>query len=228
MSVTSDSNKNATFKLNASSILTPNNTGDDDETTDSSESNEAYEIPLKIILPVAHVHAHAQGNGTFERFNYILLKVNDSAYHEHFAYDKPLHLFPVNGSTNNTTPTSVDSTSERDNLTQTTTFSGDNEIHRNVQNTRNRSDVVLLADREGYRYQRGKLHQILNETGEVVAEFEDINYARIEVPEMKSNRVASSARKLQLEGTTEEPDAANDDAYDQHYGKMLQWIHYHL
>lgn len=236
----------------ASTTRTPNyNDGgaDDDETTESSESNEAYEIPLKIILPVPHVHANvnAPDNGTFERYNYILLKVNDSAFHEHFAYDKPLHLFPVSqsmpssstsGNTSDgssisistTTPTSTDktSTSEQDNVTQSTTpYGSDNEIYR--RRSANQSDsIALLSDSEGYRYQRGKLHQILNETGDIVAEFEDIHYAHIEVPETNSNRVVSGGRELQFDATTEEPIAANDDAYDQHYGKMLQWIHYHL
>lgn len=234
MPVQSDNNGNVPFKLNASTIHTPNYSDDDDDTTDN-QSNEAYAIPLKIILPVPHVHALAPENGTFQRFNYILLKVNDSAFHEHFAYDKPMHLYPLSESTNNsssssipntTTPTDGDSTSERDNFTQTTPFGSDNEIYRNYHN----SDAsVVLTDSEGYRYQRGKLHQILNESGDVVNEFEDIQYARIEEPDMKSNRDVSNARELQLDRTTtEEPVAANDDAYDQHYGKMLQWIHYHL
>lgn len=236
MPVYSDINKNAAFKLNASTLHAPNRNADDDdddgESTDS-QSDEAYAIPLKIILPVPHVHAFAPENGTFQRFNYILLKVNDSAFHEHFAYDKPLHLFPVSDRTvdrSTTTPTSVDSTSEQDSVTetQTTPFDNDNEIYRNDQSTKDPSDMVVLTDSEGYRYQRGKLHRILNEAGDVVAEFEDINYARVDVPEMKLNRVAPSARELQLDRTTEEPIAANDDAYDQHYGKMLQWIHYHL
>lgn len=233
--------KSVAFKLNASALRMPNyNDADSDESTESSESNEAYVIPLKIILPVPHVHTVAPENGTFQRFNYILLKINDSAFHEHFAYDKPLHLFPLSESTSSsssssisidTTPTSADSTSERDSDTQTTPFGSDNEIYRHRdRHTRNQSDTaVLLTDSEGYRYQRGKLHQILNETGDIVAEFEDISPARVEVPaEMNSNRVISSARELQFDGTTEEPVAANDDAYDEHYGKMLQWIHYHL
>lgn len=239
MAVQSDNNTNVPFKLNASTIHTPNYSVDDDDNTDS-QSNEAYAIPLKIILPVPHVHALAPENGTFQRFNYILLKVNDSAFHEHFAYDKPVHLFPVSESTNNsdssssinlstTTPTYGDSTSERDSFTQTTPFGGDNEIYRNYHNTNGNSDAaVLLTDSEGYRYQRGKLHQILNESGVIVNEFEDIHYARIEEADTKSNRDVSSARELQLDRTTEEPAAANDDAYDQHYGKMLQWVHYHL
>lgn len=236
MPIQSDNSDNVPFKLNATTIHTPNYSDDDDESTDSSQSNEAYAIPLKIILPVPHVHALAPENRTFQRFNYILLKVNDSAFHEHFAYDKPMHLFPVSESTNNsstitntTTPTYGDSSSERDNFTRTTPFGSDNEIYRNYHNTRSNSDAaVLLTDSEGYRYQRGKLHQILNENGDIVNEFEDIHYARIEGSDMTSNRDDSSARELQLDRTTEEPVAANDDAYDQHYGKMLQWIHYHL
>lgn len=164
-----------------------------DETETATADDDAYIIPIKIILPVTHVHAVPENN-TFERFEFIVLRTGDPHYHEHLPNDFPDVLLPDNQ-----------------------TFEGNGTDFENV--TVVSSDGRTLVDQEGYRYQRTKLNQIPNELGDVVHEFEDITEVRtFDAP-------ATTARNSK---ESVEPMGENDEKYDEHYGKILKWIHYYL
>lgn len=86
-----DDNENTIFKQITDD--TANKTTAEQPNDSDAYDDSAYIIPIKIILPVAHVHAVPE-NGTYEQFNYILLQTNDSTYHGHLSNDKPdiLHV----------------------------------------------------------------------------------------------------------------------------------------
>lgn len=179
-----------------------------------SEADDAYIIPIKIILPVTHIHAVPE-NGTYQQFNYILLHTNDSAYHKHFFNDEPDILYPENKT--DTPPThTLDNTDELLNVNVTKYESSKNSSD---------NDNLILIDSDGYRYQRNKQYKIFNENGDLEVEFEDL--IPIRSVEIKSTAVND------FNGT---PDGRHndqvitdsDEQYDEHYGKILQWLHYYL
>lgn len=219
-----DDDENFIFKLNESS------SGVDDH-TEVNKLDENYVIPLRIILPIAHIHASSE-NDTFSQFNYMILKVNDTAYHEHFAYDKPVHLFPANNS-RKTTPTQFDNNSnvEMLNISNITTFTDNNQNEKNSALNKSQNDSLILTDSEGYRYQSRHQFKIFNETGALVVEFQDIEaiYSHLddESETKKVTRLLGNSRSMDDVSTT--PITVDDfDKYDEHYKRMMQWIHYYL
>lgn len=57
-------------------------------------SDDNYSIPLKIILPVEHLHQNSIDE-TYSKYNYIVLKSDDSDYHEHLTQDPPIEFEDV-------------------------------------------------------------------------------------------------------------------------------------
>lgn len=52
---------------------------------DKNSSNEDYVIPLRIIIPAAHIHYDKENNNSHEVNEYIVLRTDDVDYHEHIA-----------------------------------------------------------------------------------------------------------------------------------------------
>lgn len=212
-------NENTVFASNATSPT------DSYESIGSNEPNGAFVLPLKIILPIRHAHAATSGNGSYQQYDYIILKLNDSAFHGHFDSDKPLHLFPLPNESS--TPTADDIVSIDDERVASNALSGSNDGENEIQRiiTRNKSNVY--TDEEGFRYQKANEYKIVNETGDVVVEFDEFRYDQSDKVSVLPNReVEPEARELKSnENTYESPDV---DTYDAHYSKMMQWIYFYL
>lgn len=207
---------------------------DDSNSDVESSSYASYIIPLKIILPIEHVHKTKENN-TFERFNYILLKVDDASYHEHIYSDNSDFLLPVERNT--TTPTEKpvfdieNNTEITTNTTNMINSNGREMILDPIQSDEN-TDTVLV-DSQGYRYELGKHYKILNEQDVSIVEFDEIEMQRDKIPNKSHNQI--SKRILvddneTIKSTTEQPQKnhLNNEQYEGHYAKIFQWLHYHL
>ncbi|XP_031618154.1 uncharacterized protein LOC116337615 [Contarinia nasturtii] len=207
----------------------------DNNTDAESSSYASYVVPLKIILPVEHVHRSIK-NDSFERFNYILLKVDDASYHEHINSDNSDFLLPVEPVNRNISPTdSVKTVSESEYNADTTpnminVVEPDRKIDFNTGQYIQRDDSdAILVDADGYKYELAKHYEIVNEQGESVGEFDEIAMLRSDDSDRPHNQI--SKRILvdeQIKPTTESTENANSDQYEAHYAKIFQWIHYHL
>lgn len=58
---------------------------------DESNDNDNYSIPLRIILPVEHLHYNA-ADETYSKYNYILLNTEDQSFHGHLEDDTPSEM----------------------------------------------------------------------------------------------------------------------------------------
>lgn len=208
----------------------------DDNDTDSSNYS-SYIIPLKIILPVEHVHK-SNTNDTFERFNYILLKVDDASYHEHIFSDNPDILVPFN--VNQTTSKNISSidvsitttTESATDFVNTIDLDGSTSSDTEFETTDKaipiselENDQVLM-DSQGYRYELGKHYKITDDSAASIIEFDDIEMIRPKIetkPKSQTitKRVLNNADDDQLGSTT-------SDEYETHYARIFQWLHYHL
>lgn len=217
----------------------------DDSTETESSSDAAYVVPLKIILPVEHVHKSSK-NDSFERFNYILLKVDDVSYHEHIFSDNSDLLFPLDKNTA-ATPTSVypsiDSNTEDTTMTSNIFDSDENGSTANQRQQQqqrqrqqsNRNDNKVLVDSEGYRYELGKQYKILNEFGTAVVEFNDLMMVHSDAS-TNGGKTANKITKRILttddeapKSNTEPPEVyKNSDLHEKHYERIFQWLHYRL
>lgn len=229
--------ENFILKMNKSS-----SNFDDFQPASSNEDDDAYIIPIRIILPVVHVHAIPE-NSTFTQYNYIILQTNDTSYHQHVDTDKSdilipedrskilstlLNVLPLNetAAVTTTEPKTMPSTTDGNDISSSTeskpdirNSSSNNSKLSNNNNSENsiRKEPVILFASDGFRYQRGKQYKIFNDVGDVVVEFEDIvPYRSVEI-----TTIPPTAR------STDESDAYNAK-YDEHYGKILQWLSYSL
>lgn len=206
----------------------------DDSISDiESSSYASYIVPLKIILPVEHIHK-TKNNDTFERFNYILLKVDDASYHEHIYSDNSDFLLPVE---RNTTSPTAKPVFDIENNTETTTNTPNiiNSDTREIISEpiqRDDSDTVLV-DSQGYRYELGKHYKIMDDQGTSVVEFDEIAMVREKMTNKSHNQI--SKRILvndddeTIKTTTEsQKNNLHSELYEGHYAKIFQWLHYHL
>lgn len=201
-----------------------------DEASDIDTSSDAsYIIPLKILLPVEHVHKMPNSN-SFERYNYILLNVDDVSYHDHIHSDNPEILFPLNHSPEHMTSASLD---------------GDNEATTNIQHMLDsdekdniNSDVIqtdknvaILVDSQGYHYELKDHFKIMDDENSAVIEFDEIAAARPKIIEQPNNEMSKQSVTINdaVASIVDSPKTSiSVDQYEQHYAKIFTWLHYHL
>lgn len=220
-----DQNRNANeISPISSSILSLDEASDIDTSSDAS-----YIIPLKILLPVDHVHKTPNSN-SFERYNYILLNVDDISYHDHIHSDNPEILFPLNRSPEHMTSALLDDDNE---ATTNIQHIFDSEEKDNIG-----SDVIqtdknnaILVDSQGYRYELKDHFKIMNEQNGAVIEFDEIAAARPKITEQPNNEVAKqivSHTDAVVSTVDSRKTSITVDQYEQHYAKIFTWLHYHL
>lgn len=66
-----------------------------------SPEDQAYVIPIRVIIPIEHAHAQPRTSeddldNTYLKYNYLMLKTNDINYHEHLDTDRPEKLKVLN------------------------------------------------------------------------------------------------------------------------------------
>lgn len=223
-------NENEIFKF--STPATDISTLDDSTETESS-SYASYVIPIKIILPIEHVH-RSEKNDSFERFNYILLKTDDVSYHEHIYSDNSDLLLPVNRSAH--LPTYG---AESDNTGNTEAFTtapnADTDENGNSAVTdgqqQGKSDDNILVDSQGYKYELGKHYQISDEYGTDVVEFDDIAMVLPKTSNKpNTNQITKRVLDDDAASSTSKVDQQKriNQQHEDHYAKIFQWLHYHL
>lgn len=229
----SDHNQNANEILKIDSPISTSIL--DDGTDIESSSYASYVVPLKIILPVEHVHKSQKSN-SFERYNYILLKVDDVSYHEHIHSDTREILYPLNRLTS--PPEELVSASDNDNNIEATTntlniFDADGNEYSTIS-TKSDKNGGVLVDSQGYRYELKNHFQIVDEQKNV--EFDEIAVARSKVPQkLESNPIPkrisidhSNSIATTVIDSNHQNSHISADQYERHYAKIFQWLHYHL
>lgn len=226
-------NANEILKFNASPIST--SIVDDGADSLESSSYASYVVPLKIILPVDHVHKSAI-NDSYQRYGYILLKVDDVSYHEHINSDNSEILFPVDRFSSPMDSSTLGPDNDNNHDTTTTAaminnipFDGDKNSERSSESAEHDKNDIVLVDSQGYHYELKKHFRILGEFETTVVEFDDIAMIRPKVPNKPNKELAK--RILSDDVTTKSTNRSNDidtDQYQGHYAKIFQWLHYHL
>lgn len=225
-------NTNEIFKFNPSIHTGIDDLGGIGGGIDSA-SDAPYVIPLKILLPVDHVHK-SKANNSFVRYNYILLKVDDVSYHKHIPSDNSEILFPVDSGHTSSATDMRTSPPDSDNEHEATTLVAVTEnvfdIAGNEHTANSIQNDIVLVDSQGYRYELSHHIKILNEFETNVVEFDSIAMVR-ETADTKPNANKVTKRILSDDDVQQIDDEKSDlnvTQYERHYAKIFQWLHYHL
>lgn len=254
MTVTPPTFTNIDRSRNANDIFKFNTSIDDGGTAADMDptSDAPYVIPLKIILPVEHVHK-SKTNNSYIRYNYILLKVDDIAYHEHIPSDNTEILFPLvdNEQTENptemvtsvadidngheaTTSTIAPIVTVTDKATATTSTANvfDIDANEHTENANASQNDIVLVDSQGYRYELSHHIKIMDEFETNVVEFDSIAMVREKDDSSKAHTNHATKRILNDDDEQQQIDHEKNDIniskYERHYAKIFQWLHYHL
>lgn len=182
------------------------NASSSEETNDSED--EAYIVPIKVILHAEHVHQSPSDNETFLKFNYILMRTNDTSYHGHFQTDEKAERLKLITNENGTN-IQLNVTNEQDDLISTSSV----------------SPMDVLVNENGDQYNRINEQTIVNEDGVVVGRYNEIAWKRRDyqditvLPNINENREANADRAMSSE---------SDQENDRHYSQILPWIHFNL
>ncbi|XP_037044500.1 uncharacterized protein LOC119080318 isoform X2 [Bradysia coprophila] len=177
----------------------------------NSSDDDAYIIPIKVILHAEHVHQSPDDNGTFLKFNYILMRTNDTSYHGHFDTDENAERLKLFRNEDNRTDIQFNSTSEPDDSSTAPSSSI--------------SPLDVFVNENGDQYDRLNEQIIVNEDGVVVSRYNEIAWKR-------QNDHEVTAQPKDTIGQDESGDRAMsseiDQENDRHYSQILPWIHFNL
>lgn len=228
-----------------------NNISDEEN---SSPEDKAYVIPIRVILPIEHAHAESRISDddfdrTYLKYNYLMLKTNNVNYHEHLDTDRPeklkvldsslesLHLIKkpiVAAELINDTEAVVHAEDEITTndallLTSSNTTTDDTEEVQPSDNTV-QPDKLFVGE-DGVRYKA-----LSRES--VPKEFNYLNLVQVksyeDVSDLEAERNMPLKQQQPEGGYTEKSSAATaydmeqDQLEDQHYKKILPWIHFRL
>ncbi|XP_055716773.1 selenoprotein P-like [Phlebotomus papatasi] len=165
------------------------------------ENDEGFIIPIKVILPVEHIH-HFGNQSTFTKYNYIVLRTDNTTYHGHLNSDRGEKLTidqnAVNGG--GYYPTEYQEI--------TTTPPQDNFEEENLKEFEEEKLIFVNDKRD--QYQKVKTYKIPSDNGQVT--FDEVSPVIGEFEEFVSE-VNSTQDLKQM---------------DDHYEKLLQWLDYTL
>lgn len=179
----------------------------------SEEANnavdEAYIVPIKVILHSEHVHQSLDDNGTFLKFNYILMRTNDTSYHGHFENDETADRLKL----------------LKNEISSDVASNDTDELDDSSSTTSSMSPMVsmdVLVDENGEEFDRINERTIIDENGVVVSQFSEIAWRRRNFPdvyESNDNQEVAGNRAMSSE---------SDQENDRHYSQILTWIHFNL
>uniref|UniRef100_A0A7G3AWX9 Putative selenoprotein p n=1 Tax=Lutzomyia longipalpis TaxID=7200 RepID=A0A7G3AWX9_LUTLO len=66
---------------------TTENAAKQDDLEAERDGDEGFIIPIKVILPVEHIH-HLGNQSTYTKYNYIVLRTDNATYHGHLNTDR--------------------------------------------------------------------------------------------------------------------------------------------
>ncbi|GAB0097499.1 uncharacterized protein DMENIID0001_131380 [Sergentomyia squamirostris] len=178
---------------------------DDEDSEAQREIDEGFVIPLKVILPVEHIH-HFGNQSTFTKYNYIVLRTDNDTYHGHLNTDRGDKLTidqnAINGGGGGGGfyPTEYQ---EITTMPSIETF--DEENQREFEEEK----VIFVNDKRD-QYQKVKTYKIPVENGQIT--FDEVSPVIGEYEEFVTE-VNSTQDLKQM---------------DDHYEKLLQWLDYTL
>lgn len=171
----------------------------------NNADDDAYVIPIKVILHAEHVHQSPSDNETFLKFDYILMSTNDTSYHGHFESDEQAERLTLLNSENG----QFNFTNDQDDLSTTSSI----------------APIDVLVDENGEQYEQLNERTILNDDGVMVSRFNEIAWKRQNYQE--TNVQSSVAKNLELTGDRA-MSSESDQENDRHYSQILPWIHFNL
>lgn len=218
-------NENRTTVTDAHDTSTGNGTSTTDESTETQPATESdyssYVIPLKIILPVEHVH-RSSDDESFARYNFILLKVDDVAYHEHIASDNPDTLIPVHANKDSQMAVTIQSTTAFEDSTSTDSSDDVSTTDRTeMVPVPHAAETSILVDPQGYRYELDRHYKIADESDNVLIEFDDIKVAQTGE---KERWIDFEPEQSSIGSDDEQYRAMSSDFLSAHYRKLYQWL----
>lgn len=177
----------------------------------------SYEIPLKIILPIEHVHKSIDDD-SYTRYNYILLTDGDLNAHEHIYSDNPDVLIPVHASKYGKVASFLQSSNTNDESTT------DNENNNPI--TPSDESSTALLDPLGFQFEVGKHYQIMDELNNTVVEFDDVKLARTHTEENDDD--VDTEHIVSYDDDEQARSKSNFDAkiLSEHYKKLNQWLNW--
>lgn len=140
-------------------------------------------------------------NGThYVKFDYILLRTNDTIAHDHLANDKPEIL----------------------KITTDTTFDASP-----LTNATNATRKHFVNEQTGQHFESKIEHTILDDQNKVAVQFDELTLVKKEEDE-QIDAMLSGKHQQDAAAAVSPTSSDIDQKNDEHYGKILQWIHYNL
>lgn len=184
------------------------NTSSPEETNNSDD--DAYVIPIKVILHAEHVHRSSGDNETFLKFNYILMRTNETSYHGHFETDEMAERFKLLRN-DNYTNVQFNVTEQPDGVSETSSV----------------SPISILVNANGDQYVQLNERIIVNDDGVIVIRFNEIAWKREDYQYQETNTQPIVDKNQDL-SEDRAMSSESDQENDRHYSQILPWIHFNL
>lgn len=182
----------------------------------SDDADAGYLIPMKIILPVEHMH-HADDNSTYTKYNYIVLMMENETYHEHLASD-PGEILEIDQSQ---LPTTTPQTFiEVESMEDRPTFLSmlNNSLERRFEMDEaepNSGEELIFLDQQLNTYKKGKAYSVKVNDGNDTEDFDEL------VPVY--NKVLAFVNVMESSTSDYIP-----QEIDNHYSLLLPWLDFLL
>lgn len=188
------------------------NTSSSEETTNSDDV--AFIVPIKVILHAEHVHQDPSDNATFLKFNYILMRTNDTAYHGHFEPDDKAERLTslMNGNETNIQQNDTNVDTEQEDLISTSSV----------------SPLGVLVNENGEQYEQINEQTIVNDDGVIVDRYNEIAWKNRNAEEPNSQPNINENKENKEIPVDRAISSETDQENDRHYSQILQWIHFNL
>lgn len=203
-------NTTGTLYISKSDDQTQSNATSSSEETLNDSDDDAYIIPIKVILHAEHVHQSSDDNGTFLKFNYILMQTNDTSYHGHFESDEHADRLKL---------------LRTENVTFSTTAEPDVDSMPTSSVSPTMPVMDVLVDENGEQYEQINERTVVNDEGVVVSQYNEIAWKRRNDQEMYTQLRLSDEEIVEADRAMS---SESDQENDRHYSKILPWIHYYL
>uniref|UniRef100_A0A1B0GHI3 Selenoprotein P N-terminal domain-containing protein n=2 Tax=Lutzomyia longipalpis TaxID=7200 RepID=A0A1B0GHI3_LUTLO len=179
---------------------TTENAAKQDDLEAERDGDEGFIIPIKVILPVEHIH-HLGNQSTYTKYNYIVLRTDNATYHGHLNTDRGEKLTVDQNAIN---ADGYYSTDNREVTTvQSLNFEEENEKEFEEEK------LIYVNDKRD-QYQKIKTYKIPIENGQIT--FDEVSPLLGEFEEF----------------VTEVNSTQDIKQMDDHYEKLLQWLDYSL
>ncbi|XP_059619637.1 selenoprotein P-like [Phlebotomus argentipes] len=123
-------------------------------TSQKQEDDEGFVIPIKVILPVEHIH-HFGNQSTFTKYNYIILRTDNATFHGHLNSDRGERLT----ADHNSIPTEYQ---------EVTTVLPPVGMLEDANDTELEEEKVIFVNDKRDQYQKVKTYKIPSDNGQIM------------------------------------------------------------